>query len=344
MKRSRLTSLNSLKLLLTVGVVLSCARGLASKIEKISLDQMSFVILHDSEDPWQVGDSLCVMHGAKEAACGHVLKTTPKGAIVVVDQRHEKLAEGDDVEEKKEREPTGEITDEKADGAAWDSEQETEVAVPAKKETESEYKARVSNMDRLELVDFHRDIIHRRGELNSEDGAVSVRDKLKRNYNLSFGGQLFGNSNGNSLWPELYFQYALSRNYSLGLAVNYFAYNVAGINVTSIGATAFFEFFPMDTMNGVFSRLGVGLASSDYTSPSPDGSTTYTGNSLSYHIDVSVGWRWIIGSSFNISLSAGAIYSTVAVGPAATGGGSSTTSAHAVALLPVGLVEFGFTF
>ena len=314
-------------------IIASSEYCFAGEVARVTLDQKSIAIFHDNpNDPYQLGENICVIHHGQEAACGHIIKTTSKGAIVAIDERHELISEGDAVEDKGSRKPANDT---------WnDDEEETEQAIPTKKETEEEYKTRIKNMDRLEVVDFHRDVIHRRGENYLVDNTVSLQDKLKRNYNLSFGTQVFGMTYGNCVWPELYFQYALSKSYAVGVSANYFGYSVSGVTAELLGVNAYIEFFPMETLNGVFSRIGAGMSEAWYTSPSADGTQTFAGNSLAYQVIGELGWRWIIGKSFNISLSAGALFTTMPVGPS----DGTTGIEHASVVIPLGTAQFGFTF
>ncbi len=315
-------------------LLLPPTRAFCATVERVSVDQQSFAVLNSEDTSWKNGDSVCVLHDSKQVACGKVIKTSAKGVIVSVETRSEKIEEGDDVELTSPRAPAN--NDDVGFASEGDDEQEP---VKPEKETAEEYKARIDSMDRLQIVDYHRELIHRRGEILLSDGTYGLQETLKRNYNLSLGAQLFGTSTASSLWPQLYFQVALSKAYSVGFALNYYQYSVSGIGVNTMAGFGMFEYTPMDTLHGVFSRLGIGLGFSNYNSPSADGSTILTGNALSVNFIGNIGWRWLVGDNFNMALSAGVMVSKLPVGES-----GAANSGNAAVLLPMGLFEMGFCF
>ena len=81
---------NTLTLLLATLLFLSVS-ALGSNVLMVTANQQTIAISHNEQADWVQGDEACVVSHKKEIACGEVIKTSKKGAIVRVSRRNGQL-------------------------------------------------------------------------------------------------------------------------------------------------------------------------------------------------------------------------------------------------------------
>jgi len=194
-----------------------------------------------------------------------------------------------------------------------------------------EDRERFRKMSRIEIVQYHRNLIHSRASALSSDGITSYGATLIRKLDLTIGGLAYGESGGNSIWPQALVQIALTPRYSLHLSGSYYGFSVANFNSTTIGATIGATYYPSSLFDGVMGTFGGGLGVTSATSGNSSGSV------ISLHILGTVGYRWYVDEGFNIGLQAGGQFFSV---PQMDG----VTVGSATILLPVLMVDLGFCF
>lgn len=69
----------------------------AAEVLKVGKDSTNLAISHDGTRSWVVKDRVCVLQRAREIACGVVMKSAGKGAIVRLDAPNYDIAAGDKV-------------------------------------------------------------------------------------------------------------------------------------------------------------------------------------------------------------------------------------------------------
>ncbi len=73
------------------------AHCFASEVLRVGKDAQLIAVTHDPGRTWTANQRVCILQRAQEVACGTVLKSTPKGAVVRLDSANQDVMAGDKV-------------------------------------------------------------------------------------------------------------------------------------------------------------------------------------------------------------------------------------------------------
>lgn len=211
--------------------------------------------------------------------------------------------------------------------------------VPSEKTIELNLNSKSKVMSRLEIVNFHRELIHQQSYL-AENPLEGAADHIDKKYSVNLGMLAYGDSQGQSIWPTIQFHGALSKRYTLGVSSGISSFTFQGLETRAIGATGVLTFYPQNTYDGILGKLGLGFSRYDYRLV---GSSDFSSDTVSLNGMAVLGWRWAPKkSSFTLGFEGGITYYSL---PNAIGNAFNRSGTVAVSLvLPTFFFDFGFRF
>jgi len=84
------------RIFILMGMIVSASLH-AAEVLRVGKDSTNIAISHDAVRQWNPQDRVCILQRAREVACGVVVKSTSKGAIVRLDQPNYDVTAGDKV-------------------------------------------------------------------------------------------------------------------------------------------------------------------------------------------------------------------------------------------------------
>jgi hypothetical protein len=332
--------------------------ALATSVLKIDSENQTISIDQDTESPFVVEEPLCVYHGDTPIACGKVVSSAKSGAVVKLGPAEEEFNLGDEVgpppedtkaEEQaaiKKTEAAATITQsapveakdapaEPANDASTRTPKDPEEVDPAQEGDENKGDRDFTKMSRLEIVQYHRDLIHEQLHLEAE--TRTDYSKLARYDNISIGTQVFGEVAGNSIWPTFQFSHAVSNDWAIGFQASYYGFDFGGVTCIGPGLNMTFTYNPVGPFDGVTLQTGAGISYMNYTVDANSDKS----NAFAWGAFANVGWRFLLGKVFNLGVFGGAQY--VQVLNLQNVGLPNTTSTLSV-LIPTLYLDLGFAF
>jgi len=324
----------------------------ASEVLRVNSTTELLTITHNPDREWTNGEFVCVVRASEELACGYIVEVTRENAQVKLDYRRANIEEGDQVRPSAptDAETTGDslVTDEDTeDGEKEESEEYEEDSL---NNTENAIRgadgipdANQEELHRVALVRYHRKMISVRPRSLNNDDIESLSQKLPINYNVSLGTVVNGLAGGNSVWPYLHLQSALSSTNSIGLLSEIYGFNYGGALVRNVNFMLTFAYYPVSTFDGIHLQGGVGIGFARYQVVAPVGATDSVGNRIALNAHLAVGWRFLRTAGFNAALSFGGQFTRVPNIQNFTTS-SSTLAGDLMVAVPTLRLEIGFAF
>lgn len=333
--------------ILMVGLGVASSSLLASEVLTRNTESDTITISHPGPGKkWKIDQAVCVMKRGEELACGKVTKSTLQDATVQIAFQKEPIQPGDKVRGEGQPQaaeaPTGsseapaetKVTEAAADteGEELDGEELTTSEDPSEEE-ELEEEEEWQPKDRIEIVQYHRQIIENRTNYFALEDVDGPQGKLARNINVQLGFQTFAETTASTVAPLGHVQFATSSITAVGLQVMPLSFASQGITSNTVGGLITYSYYPTGVFSGVTARMGIGGGYGNYSDGSLSTTSPSTGNTIAYCVLGTAGWRFLMGDVLNIGLEGGVQYVTL-----------SLPSSNPSSLLPVFLMEVGISF
>ncbi|MBI4402750.1 MAG: hypothetical protein HY537_01235 [Deltaproteobacteria bacterium] len=209
----------------------------AATVERIFSDG-TILIEHDADRNWELDDYMCVTHRQIEVACGLVVDTAERSALVKLDHQTEDIAEGDVVQLS--TRPVFESGENNSGNLSGEAR-------------------------RIELVRYHRDQLKKKRNHYPQD--MEVFEELPVKYDASFttfGLVPIARSTAKTSYrfvfiPAISFQTALSMHYSIAIMGGYSVFGESNLLDKTFEGLLTVNYYSHRPFDGWWAQLGGGV-------------------------------------------------------------------------------------
>jgi len=308
---------------------------LGAEVLRVGSSQQILAVSQDDQ-PWKVGDRLCVYEDREEVECGEVTKTTPKLAVVRLDAPSDRVFRGARVRLQGGRNAASKAG--RAGAAARkdprDQIEEPEELLSPPPDVPPRRERRAVRSEPREGFEERSERVERdRPERTERRPAAKLLNSYDKVEGVSTPGwQLSGGISAGFtfFYPMIHFQRALGSYVSLGLMPIYFKAAGSTTSVGAFGGYLTFNYYGNEYFRGFWTQLGVGAYKFSASN------STLEERSTSIAAFGTIGWRGYWDLGLNVGVGAGLQY---VQDPKFT-----VTTVNAVNFQPVLVLDVGVNF
>ncbi len=307
--------------------------AIGAEVLRVGSSQQILAVSQD-EQPWRVGDRLCVFEDREEVECGEVTKTTAKLAVVRLDAPSDRVFRGARVKIQGGRSAAARVG--RAGSAAAkdprDQIEEPEELLSPPPDVQPRRERRSARSEPREAID-ERDRDSDRPERTERRPAAKLLNSYDKVEGVTTPGwQLSGGISAGFtfFYPMVHLQKTIGSYVSLGLMPIYFKASGSTTSVGAFGGYLTFNYYGNEYFRGFWTQVGIGAYKFSASN------STLEEKATSIAVFSTVGWRGYWDLGLNVGVGAGLQY---VQDPKFT-----VTTVNAVNFQPVIVLDVGVNF
>ena len=297
-----------LTLLLSAGFLFVASPLMASHVLLFSSDSDEVTISQKTPKPWRENDKVCIERSQKQIACGTIISSSRKRAVVKVSEEERT----DGLEKKTSQDSSSHAYVELVFGKEEIKRGDNIVAaqVTSSRETVSQLgepappKEDATTQEIIDgLAGLHRNIASVETSLVGKEDLLTEIDVKENDDRLLHHEKLSNVTAGmNFIFPTFQYQQAVTDSFAPGIMPIYISTPIANGSISGWGGYLTLNQYSLEPFHGTWVQLGLGMVSL---------TGTVNGVAQSFYtpaIEATVGWRWFWESGLNFGFAVGGQY------------------------------------